>query len=96
MRYAIIENGQVVNIILWDGQTTYDSESVPVLIPEDKNVGPGWSYDGTTWTEPEQDDPGVPVDDPAVIQAKQDALSALVAAGVPDAIARTIVGLPAD
>jgi hypothetical protein len=96
MRYAIVQDGQVVNVILWDGMTAYDAPSTPIAIPDDLAVCPGWSYDGSNWTAPDEPEPDVPTDDPAVAQAKQDALAALIAAGVPDGIARTIVGLPTE
>jgi hypothetical protein len=94
MRYALVKDGQVVNVILWDGETPFDADSTPVLIPDELAVGPGWSYDGTSWTAPAVEEVPPPTEDPAVVQAKQDALTALVAAGVPESVARTIVGLP--
>lgn len=51
MRYAHIVDGNVVNVILWDGETNLglDGELVNV---DDVPCGPGWTYDGTTFTAP--------------------------------------------
>ena len=52
MRYAIIEAGKVSNITIWDGVTPWTpSEGEAVACPD--NVGIGWTYDGTTWSEPQ-------------------------------------------
>ncbi len=55
-RYAIVENGAVVNIVLWDGQAQWDGSASAVAIPDGQNVGVGSTYDGTVWTAP----PGPP------------------------------------
>jgi hypothetical protein len=55
--YALVENGVVVNTILWNGDT--DSWQPPtgqiaVLVkPQDGPVSIGWSYNGTTFTPSE-------------------------------------------
>ena len=51
MRYAQIVDGIVVNVILWDGETDLglDGELINV---DDTPCGPGWTYDGTTFTSP--------------------------------------------
>lgn len=47
MKYAIIENGKVSNIIEWDGASPL-GDLAPVAIPEDTpHVGIGTAYDGT-------------------------------------------------
>jgi hypothetical protein len=52
MNYAIIEQGKVTNITLWDGVTPWTpAAGEAVACPE--NVGIGWTYDGETWTAPE-------------------------------------------
>lgn len=53
-RYAWIENGRVVNVILWDGVTPIDVPDHVTLIDSDE-AGPGWSWDnddGFTAPEP--------------------------------------------
>jgi hypothetical protein len=51
-RYAVIENGLVTNVALWDGVTEWDGSTSTVLLPADSPVGPGYTYDGTTFTAP--------------------------------------------
>ena len=50
MRYAWIENGRVVNVILWDGETDLSlSESVTLIDSEDAQIGWSWNNeDGFT------------------------------------------------
>ena len=47
-RYAIIENGLVTNVVLADVE--FAAEQGWVECP---TAGPGWKYDGTTFTEPD-------------------------------------------
>jgi len=62
MRHAIIKNGLVTNVVLWDKQTDWTPpEGAEVVALDDGTpAGPGWTYDGTTFTppppEPELDD----------------------------------------
>jgi hypothetical protein len=51
MNYAQVIDGIVVNVIVWDGTTplALDGELINV---DDVPCGPGWSYDGNTFTEP--------------------------------------------
>jgi hypothetical protein len=52
-RYAILENNFVLNVVLWDGET--ECAAIPqtaVALPDDSPVGPGYTYDGTTFTAP--------------------------------------------
>ena len=52
MKYAIIEQGKVTNITLWDGVSAWTpAAGEAVACPE--NVGIGWTYDGETWAAPE-------------------------------------------
>ena len=50
--YAIVENGVVTNVVVWDGETPYDPEGELVLIdgltPE---PGIGWDYDGKKFAD---------------------------------------------
>lgn len=42
--YAIIENGSVTNVIIWDGETEWSHDGKAVLIPEGSHAGIGWDY----------------------------------------------------
>ena len=52
MRYAIVEQGKVSNITIWDGVTPWAPSAGEAIICPD-NVAIGWTYDGTNWSEPE-------------------------------------------
>ena len=53
MRYAMIKDGIVQNICIWDGDTTkWQPPEEMTVIPAPDYVGVGWGYDGATWAEP--------------------------------------------
>lgn len=51
--YAVIDltNGNVVNVVAWDGVSEYTPGAGLVLIQSDV-AGIGWAYDGTNFTNP--------------------------------------------
>lgn len=52
-RYAIIENDEVVNVVLWDGHT--ECEAIPVGAVElasDSPVAPGYTREGGEFVAP--------------------------------------------
>jgi hypothetical protein len=54
-RYAIVCDGQVVNVCLWDGVTdwTPDEGCTVHKLPDDSPVGPGWTRSGNNrWVAP--------------------------------------------
>jgi len=55
MKYAHITDGTVTNVILWDGETDLGLNGELVNVDE-ITCGPGWTYDGTTFTPPPEDD----------------------------------------
>lgn len=46
MRYAQVIDGEVVNVILWDGEFPLEMDGELVVIPEDAAVAAGWAYAG--------------------------------------------------
>ena len=50
--YAIVENGVVINVVVWDGESAYNPYGELILVdgltPE---PGIGWDYDGNTFTD---------------------------------------------
>lgn len=51
--YALIKNGIVDNVILWDGLAGYTPDGTPVDITSVTPVpNKGWTYDGTIFTNP--------------------------------------------
>lgn len=51
-RYAVIANGAVENVIVWDGESEYPNSAQLIDLSEHPQVGPGYTYDGTTFTAP--------------------------------------------
>lgn len=62
-RYAVVLATNVINVIMWDGVETPSEDSATplldsfggaalVLVPDGAPVGPGWSYDGQSFTAP--------------------------------------------
>ncbi|ENE2000933.1 hypothetical protein ABM424_003086 [Enterobacter hormaechei] len=49
--YALIKNGVVENVVIWDGEGDIFADYTAVNIDE-LTVGIGWSYDGTDFTAP--------------------------------------------
>jgi hypothetical protein len=70
MRYAIIENGLVTNVVLAD--EAFAAEQGWVECPD---AGPGWTYDGSTFTEPAP----TPDPEPAAAPTKEQLLAQLQA-----------------
>ncbi|VWC89737.1 hypothetical protein BLA17378_04484 [Burkholderia aenigmatica] len=54
-RYALIENGSVINVILWDGGTeTWQPPQgmTTTLLPDGSPVSPGYTFDGANFHSP--------------------------------------------
>jgi hypothetical protein len=104
-RYGIIENGVVVNTTVAELEFAVSQGWVP--IPD--GVGPGWLYDGTTFSPPPEPPPA-PVPVPASITRRQCALQLLAmqmatpqealdmtkSAEVPAAVAQVFSQMPDD
>ena len=53
IRYAMIRDGVIENISLWDGDTNrWQPPEDFLVIPAPDHVGIGWRYDGQAWTAP--------------------------------------------
>lgn len=52
--YAIVENGNVVNVILWDGSAQWQppAGATVVEVPDGVACGPGYTFDGTNFIAP--------------------------------------------
>lgn len=95
MKYTIVENGVVSNVILWDGEEAYLPPEGCQLCEVDEEVSIGWTMENGVLVPPVQtSEPEVPEEDPTVVAAKLAAVQELVTVGVSEATARTIVGLP--
>ena len=51
-RYAIIANGKVDNICLWDGVTPWTPNAGTEVVEAPDNIGPGWLVDGEGFVPP--------------------------------------------
>ncbi|MGX4981203.1 hypothetical protein [Enterobacter kobei] len=49
--YALIKNGVVENVVIWDGEGEIFADYTAVSI-DGLTAGIGWSYDGKTFTAP--------------------------------------------
>lgn len=54
--YALVENGVVVNVIVWDGQSSWQPPDgqTAVLVPDDAYAGIGSTYSNGAFGEPPQ------------------------------------------
>jgi hypothetical protein len=53
--YAIVENGLVVNVIVWEGnESTWQppAGTQAILVPENVSVSIGYTCNGTTFSAP--------------------------------------------
>lgn len=72
--YAVIENGTVVNVVLWDGESEWSPDN-GVAIPAADGVGIGWLY-----ADGEFSAPPVPPPTEEQLEAEQEAKKAANAA----------------
>jgi hypothetical protein len=57
MRWALVVGGVVENIIIWDGDTSRwqpPAGAQVVAVAAGQACSIGWTYDGSTFTEPEE------------------------------------------
>lgn len=58
MNYAVIRNGIVENVVVWDGLSEWGApESTEVVSLEQSPAGIGWTYTDGTFTPPPQPKP---------------------------------------
>lgn len=53
MRWALVQDGVVVNVILWDGIGDAYKEYTTVKLPDNSPVGPGWVLEGPVFQNPD-------------------------------------------
>lgn len=82
-RYAVIRDGVVENVVVWDGESDWSPPEGALLVQSDE-AGPGDGYDGKAFTRPEP----APADPPQpTIEEKYAALLAVVTQLAPDVVA---------
>lgn len=50
-KYAHVVEGKVVNVSVWDGKETYESEQELIELASDSLVGVGWDYSDGDFTD---------------------------------------------
>lgn len=51
-KYALVQNGSVINVILWDGAADADFGDGVTAVAATDDVQIGWTYNGTAFTDP--------------------------------------------
>jgi len=53
-RYAVVENGTVSNVVLWDGETDWAPPigAASVALADTDAISIGWTYDGKQFAAP--------------------------------------------
>ena len=85
MKYAHIENGIVINISNWDGETEYNPGEGITLIQADENAYVGGEYNGSFVARPVEPDPEPTAEEIQKAADKQSAHDKLSALGLTDA-----------
>ena len=62
IRYAMIRNGAVENVVLWDGVSEWTPDDDFDVIDCPPEVGPGWRHGADGFVSPEE--PGREPDEP--------------------------------
>lgn len=53
MRYAIIQNGTVTNVALWDGVTQWEADGELLALEDDSPLSIGWTRNADgEWVSP--------------------------------------------
>ena len=53
MNYAIVENGIVINVTIWDGEAPWQPPEGCDLVPLQNGAGIGWGYVDGSFVAPE-------------------------------------------
>lgn len=53
MRYALVKNNKVVNVVLWDGEGDIFSDYLTIPLDDDSLVSVGYGYQDGVFTPPQ-------------------------------------------
>ncbi len=56
-RYGVLSGTEVVNVVLWDGETEWTPPDGCTAVACPDNVGPGWTFEDGAWTAPIEEEP---------------------------------------
>ena len=88
--YAVVKNGVVENMVVWDGETEFFVDGA-TLVVADSNARIGGTYDGSFhYVEPPVPEPTA--EQVAAAEAKSSAIGKLKALGLNDAEIASITG----
>ena len=91
MNYAVVKNGVVENVVVWDGVTEFSvADSELIEATADARVGGSW--DGNVFTFVEPPVPERTAEQVAAAEAKVSAIEKLKALGLNDAEIASITG----
>ena len=90
MRYAVIENGVVANVIIADGN--FVGEDIKYVASDEAGIG--WVFDGNNLTPPEMPTPSVP--EPMLIASPWQIRKALNHFGIRDQVEAYIANADQD
>ena len=57
MKYAVVKNNEVTNIVEWDGESGYSPDGELVIATEDTKIGGSWDGNVFTFVEPTPPEP---------------------------------------
>lgn len=92
MKYALVENNVVTNIVLWDGVSPFETDGELIPLDDDPPLGIGWHREGSEWIAPTPE-----IESPPVVELDElqtSALEKLMLLGLTEEEARSIAGLP--
>lgn len=92
-RYAVLDAAnKVVNIILWDGQSPYESAETVVEVGANETCEIGFERVGEAWVAPVVEPEPEPEPDPAAA-LRQAGIDKLMALGLTEDEAKAIAGI---
>jgi len=84
--YLVIKNNEVINTVLWDGESDWTAPEGTTTMVAPAGVGIGWTKSGSNWVAPEP--PAAPTEDPNKVSAR----AKLAALGLAEAEITALLG----
>ena len=84
--YLIVKDNEVINTVLWDGESDWTAPEGTTTMVAPAGVGIGWTKSGSNWVAPEPSTP--PAEDPNKVSAR----AKLAALGLTEDEIKAIVG----
>jgi len=55
--YAVVVDGIVVNVAVWDGVSAWNPDGDIILVGDGQTAGPGWAYANGQFSAPPEEEP---------------------------------------